>query len=317
MGFGLDAVGAGLRVWALFAVYEAIRRSAGPANGSTVFLFDEPERHLHPAAQREAAAFIASIVAEGANVIVATHAPAFLNEPIPHARYVRLSRSGGITRAFPLDPGRLGALEEEWAELGLTRADLIQLTRRALLVEGEHDRRILESFFGDQLSAAQIRILSLRGTDNVLALIDAELLQQLDIPVFLMLDGTSSRFVKDMQRGRVTPGGSKEERALAGLALALRSKRFVVNPVPLDVPDIAWTLPERAIQLLAPKFPGWSEATAELRSHKGAINPKQLLRERYGINFTLSFLERALALAHEHQLEPAPALKGALAAILA
>ena len=191
LGFGLDSVGAGLRIWALFAVYEAIRRSSSQDDRTTLFLFDEPERHLHPVAQREAAAFIASIVAEGANVMVATHSPAFLNEAIPHSRYVRLSRRDGVTCASPLDPGRLMTFEENWADLGLSRADLIQLTRGALLVEGEHDRRVVESFFGENLAAAQIRILSLRGTDNALALIDAQLLQQLEVPVFLMLDGTS------------------------------------------------------------------------------------------------------------------------------
>ena len=128
-GYRLSAVGAGLRIWSLFAVYEAIRRSSDRTQKATVFVFDEPERHLHPAAQREAASFIASIVAEGANVIVATHAPVFLNEPIPYARYVRLSRTGGRTSAVPLDTGRLNAIEEHLAELGLTRADLIQLTR--------------------------------------------------------------------------------------------------------------------------------------------------------------------------------------------
>ena len=221
-----------------------------------------------------------------------------------------------MTRASPLDPGRLAAFDESWADLGPSRAELILLTRGALLVEGEHDRRILQSFFGEQLAAAQIRILSLRGTDNVLSLIDAELLQQLDIPTFLMLDGTSSRFVKDLQRGRVTPGGTKEEKALATLAVALRSKQFKVHPVPLEVPDIVWTLPEKSVKPLAPKFPGWGEATAELRRHQGAFNPKQLLRDRYDLNVTLAFLDRALAVAHEHQLEPSPALKGAMSAIL-
>jgi hypothetical protein len=163
----------------------------------------------------------------------------------------------------------------------------------------------------------ETRVSTEKGTDNVLSLIDAELLQQLDIPTFLMLDGTCSRFVKDLQRGRVTSGGTKEEKALASLAVALRSKQFNVHPVSLEVPDIVWTLPEKAVKALAPKFPGWSEATAELRRRQGAINPKQLLRDVYDLNVTLAFLDRALAVAHEHQLEPSPALKGAMSAILA
>lgn len=321
-GFGIESVGAGLRVWAMFAVYEALRRFSKDETRATLYVFDEPERHLHPTAQREAAAFIAAIVREGANVIVTTHAPAFLNEPIPHARYVRLSRGEGVppfhgyTRAFPLDSGRLATIERDLHELGLTRADLIQLTRGVLLVEGEHDRLILESFFGEQLGDAHVRVLTLRGTDNALALLDAELLQQLGVPLFLMLDRTSSQFVEDLNRGRITPGGTKEERALASLAAALRSKSFAVTPLALELPDIVWTLPEKAVRAVAPKFAGWKQATTDLREHKGAINPKDLLRDRYELSITIPVLRRIVAIAREHGLEPSPVLKSATATLM-
>jgi energy-coupling factor transporter ATP-binding protein EcfA2 len=320
-GYGLESVGAGLRVWAMFAVYEALRRFAENEGKSTLFVFDEPERHLHPAAQREAAAFIAAIVRDGANVIVATHAPAFLNEQIPNARYVRLSRGEahppfhGYTKAFPLGAGSLAAIESNLSELGLTQAELFQLTRGVLLVEGEHDRTVVEGFFEIELADAHVRILSLRGTENALALLDAELLQQLGVPIFLMLDGTSSRFVDDLNRGRITPGGTKEERALASLAVALKTKAFTVTSVPLNVPDIVWTLPERAVKSLAPRFPGWKQATADLRAHVGPINPKTLLRERYDLAITTSFLKRAIAVSHEHELGPSAVLKGVIASI--
>jgi hypothetical protein len=315
-GYGLHAVGAGLQRWAMFAVYEALRQSSGQTERTTLFVFDEPERHLHPAAQREAASFIASIVRAGANVIIATHSPAFLNEPISHARYVRLSRIDGVTQAFPLDSGRLTAIERSFGDLGLTRADLIQLTRAVLLVEGEHDRFLVESFFGRQLADAHVRLLPIRGSENVLALLDAELLQKLAVPIFLMLDRTSSSFVDDLNRGRITFGRTKEERALAGLATALRSRAFPVTPLPLNVPDIVWTLPEKAVKLVAPRFPGWEQATADLRHHKGPINPKDLLRTRYGLGITMHVLQRIVAIAQEHELEPSPQLKRAIASLV-
>ena len=88
------------------------------------------------------------------------------------------------------------------------------------------------------------------------------------------------------------------------------------EPVPLDVPDIVWTLPEKAVRLVATKFPGWSEATAELRTQSGAIIPKQVLRDHFDLNVMLAFLDRVLAVAREHRLEPSPALKGAVARVL-
>jgi hypothetical protein len=315
-GFRLDAVGSGLRVWSMFAVYEALRRSSKDSDRATIFVFDEPERHLHPAAQREAAQFIASIVGEGATVIVATHAPAFLNEEIPHARYVRLSRVARQTKAFPLDGGRMNAIERSFGELGLTRADLIQLTRGVLLVEGEHDRLVVQSFFGNDLADAHVRVLQIRGSDNVLALVDADLLRTLDIPVFVMLDHTSARFIEDLNSNRLTPGKTKEERALGGLAVALRSSDFPVTHVSLNVPDIVWTLPAEAVKKVAPRFPGWKQATADLRAHKGAVNPKTFLRERYGLAITTRSISQFIAVAQEHGLQPSAELKSAIAAVL-
>src|SRR5207247_1115634 len=78
-GFQSGAVGAGLQPWALFSLHEAFRVARGESIvAPPVYVFDEPERHLHPLAQREAAEFLAQIVADGGNLVVATHAPAFL-----------------------------------------------------------------------------------------------------------------------------------------------------------------------------------------------------------------------------------------------
>ena len=118
-GFAVGAVGAGLRIWTVFAVYEALRRSEADPDRATLFLFDEPERHLHPNAQREAAEFVARIVEQAANAIIATHSPVFLNQQIPFARYVRLERVNGVTSATPIDGGALTEIERHAEQLGL------------------------------------------------------------------------------------------------------------------------------------------------------------------------------------------------------
>ena len=268
-GYGLQAVGAGLRIWATFAVYEAVRRLADDQERTTLFVFDEPERHLHPTAQREAAKFIADIVRDGASVILATHAPAFLNERIPFSRLVRLERVEGMTRATPFNPGLLSEVEQHAAQLGLTRADLIQLTRGALLVEGLHDRIVVESFFERELADAGVRILVLRGADNAIALPDAELLHKLEIPLFLMLDNTSALHAELLNEGRMHTGGpkppTKEERIHAAVAGAARFKGLPVTHVPLELLDIVWAIPEEAIRKDLPDFPGWDQATAAIR----------------------------------------------------
>jgi len=317
-GYGLQAVGAGLRIWATFAVYEAVRRLADDHERTTLFVFDEPERHLHPTAQREAAKFIADIVRDGASVILATHAPAFLNERIPFSRLVRLERVKGTTHAIPFEPGLLSEIERHAAQLGLTRADLIQLTRGALLVEGAHDRIVVESFFGRQLADAGVRILVLRGADNAIALPDAELLHKLEIPLFLMLDNTSALHAELLNQGRRHTGGSKrptkEERIHAAVAEAARFKGLPVTHVPLELPDIVWAIPEQAIREDLPDFPGWDQVTAAIRRRQGKI--KDILRELYGVDVTAPVLGKWIATAREMGLEPDHRLKGAITGVI-
>ena len=325
---GLEAVGAGVSVWAAFAVYEALRqvteetdrarsfRTPTLYGRATLYVFDEPEHHLHPAAQREAAAFVSSIVANGGNVIVATHAPAFLNEPNPHAFLVKLSRTERTTKALPLDSGRLTAVEQNLGELGLTRADLIHLTRGVLLVEGDQDKLVVDSWFAAELADAHVRVLTLFGSHNTLALIDAGLLRSLEIRMFLMLDHTRDEYVNELKRGKLTRASTDEERRWASLAVALGSDQFasVIN-VSISVPDIVWTLHEDAIRKLAPKFPGWEQATADFKRHK-QIKPKDLLHERYGLpKITLHTLQRLISIAQEHELAPSAELKGKIARV--
>jgi hypothetical protein len=298
----------------MFAVYEAIRQASTAEDRVTVYVFDEPERHLHPTAQREAARSLAALVREGASLIVATHAPAFLNEPIPHSRLVRLSRVDGTTRATPLDGGRLVAVEQHLAELGLTRADLIQLTRGVLLVEGEHDRLVVESFYGERLADAAIRVMTIRGAHNVPALLDADLLRELGVRVLLMLDETSERFVDDINRRRitVTRASTTPEKALAAVAPMLNDKAFPVIFIPLDLPDIVWTLPEKAARSLAPRLPGWKQATLDFRRTRKRMNPKDFLEAQYGLTVSLSTIAEMISFAKEHGLEPAPQLRDAI-----
>ena len=149
-----------------------------------------------------------------------------------------------------------------------------------------------------------------------MALIDSELLRGLGIPIFLMLDNTSARFVDDLKRGRITPGGTKEERVLSSLAVALRNGTFGERAVPLEVPDIVWTLPEDAVRQVAPRFAGWKQATAALKGRRGAVNPKIVLQDEYDLRVTLPTLGRIITIARARQLEPSPALKGAVAAVL-
>lgn len=132
---------------------------------------------------------------------------------------------------------------------------------------------VVEGFYGDRPVDAHVRVLSISGTNNAIALIDAELLHQLGIPLWLVLDHTSSDFVDNLNRGVIKPGDAwtKEERTLEELAKALRAKGMKITQHP------AW--PDRH-RLGHPRacdqpyttnaFPGW-KATEEVEKRPGKV----------------------------------------------
>jgi energy-coupling factor transporter ATP-binding protein EcfA2 len=171
--YDISVVGSGVGMWITISVLEAMERlSRGtdePAEGGVplpetgdeeefrllrapkmrLYLIDEPERHLHPVAQREVAEWITQLTTEtGApSVALATHAAPFLNLPVEAATYLRVWRDDERrTRAEPIDRATLGQLDELATRLGVSRADLVQLTRAVLVVEGKHDVMVLRHF---------------------------------------------------------------------------------------------------------------------------------------------------------------------------
>jgi energy-coupling factor transporter ATP-binding protein EcfA2 len=318
-GFDVEAVGAGLQPWALFSLHEAFRRAREETTSKApLFVFDEPERHLHPTAQRQAAEFIAGIVKEGGNVFVATHSPAFISAPIPHVEYVRVARVDGVTQANALSPALLDQLEKHALDLGLLPVDLLQLTRRALLVEGKHDRQVLSGFFRSELSDAFVRILLLFGSDNALSLIDAQLLHEIGVQSYVMLDNTRQQQVAALNSGRLRRedlAGGKEARKLVALAQAIRSTDLPIKLLALPLPDIVWALPEEAMRRVVPAFSNWDELTAKFRQQP-PMNPKNFLAQSIGVTINSRLIDDVIAVSSEMRLRPHPSLIAAVAELL-
>ena len=129
-----------------------------------VSFFDEPEAGMH----RSAEDLVVRSMVERARdprqiIIAATHSPELLNAQ--GARLVEVCRGAtelGQSVVQELDFSDLTTL----ANLGLLPSDLLRLDRVFLLVEGRHDEVLLDAFIGDQLRAARVRVLPLRGIAN-------------------------------------------------------------------------------------------------------------------------------------------------------
>jgi len=132
----------GLAGWAFVALAEAIRRGVAeygwpehfvdggpiepPNHGHTIYVFDEPEAHLHPLAQEQAAAWVDKLARGETGVLLATHALPFLSLPHCDAQYFRVARSADwTTQVEPITDDIFGAVRESAEILGLPPVALI------------------------------------------------------------------------------------------------------------------------------------------------------------------------------------------------
>jgi len=121
---------------------------------------EEPESHLHPAAQR----FLIERLIEGnRQVFVTTHSSTFVNLTQSHSLYqVTLSQEGRSTVTRLEEHGSLGPI---LADIGARKSDLV-LSDAVLFVEGPGDRDAFEAWselLGEGLSAHNVAVLPIDG----------------------------------------------------------------------------------------------------------------------------------------------------------
>ncbi|GEM_PF-5450604 len=221
-----------------------------PPEALTVYVFDEPETHLHPLAQQQAADWIAERARTGANVLLASHALPFLDMPLKDVEYLKVTRNEEWeTKAERITGDILGAVAKSAADLGLPPVALVQLTKAWLVVEGEHDRLILNAFFGEELRRAGLQILPLRGAARAKASFMAvEALKPLCLPFFWLLDNTYARRLEDKTGSEPK---TQEEFIAAQLKRLAAEEGTDLRMLTWPYPDIICALPIEAVRRLA------------------------------------------------------------------
>lgn len=279
-----------------------------PAPFRGLVVVDEPELHLHPVAQRQIVRWLSDRAQEGSTVVVATHAPSLLALPPGQATIVAVRSSAETgTELRRIDDDLLGQLDGDLAGLGLTRIDWLQAVAGVILVEGKHDRLVLDAFFGPELAASRLQVLPLHGSDNAWALVESEFLGTIGVPQWLLLDNTHQGLAARLPR-------TKEEEVLAQL---LRNRPDIRSAFYTE-PDIICALPEDAVRRAYPKtrFDGWNSLQ---RAWKGSRpeNFKTFALRKMGIKSgATQFLERVLRERSDDE-RASPALTGAVKTILA
>lgn len=250
-----------------------------------VRIFDEPEAHLHPAAQRRVAQALETLKNQGADVIIASHSPTFLN--LPGWAVLRVI-DGQVEPVRGLDaPARTLVAQD----LGVTRGELLAGISALLVVEGDHDLLVLNELFGPDLRAAGVAVARMFGTERVLNVLELDfILRYVQVPPIVMFDYTRGKRVQ--QRRAKT----QEEKKAVELLEAAEQRGLSCKVIPLRMPDIVCYLSEHTIREDVPDFAGWNNvytrfkaAAKETDGQRPRFRP--WLRREYGV-----------ALEHEHQI---------------
>jgi len=154
--------------WARFAIDMALNLYPE----QTFVAIDEPELGLHRAAEKYLSAGLTSHL-QGLNLVVATHAPAFLDDPeTTVVQFAAPDHPFGATRIQVLTNRNRDSL----LDLGLEPSDLLARDRVVLLVEGEHDIAVLEELFGRELERLGVRMIPMRGGKTLPHAVDSQVL---------------------------------------------------------------------------------------------------------------------------------------------
>lgn len=187
---GLDLLSFAQRRWAQVAI--AWSADTGDA---TYLIIDEPERGLHRAAEAHMADGLRALVSRGVRLITATHSPELIDTDLGQLIYMERG-------AAPKEVTRAEATELR--SFGMQPTSLLSGDRGYLVVEGEHDRQILEGYFGAELKEMRVEVLVMRGAKNVVTILDSDFLVQRTNAVLMpLLDDVALEPLLDLWAGAI------------------------------------------------------------------------------------------------------------------
>lgn len=273
---------------------DALPNEAWPrenAGARRFLVVDEPERHLHPRLQRQAAAWLAQTAqVAGAPLLLATHSPAFLSLPSSDATYVSVSRIDDNARAVAFDPTELTQLDEMAQAMGYDRGELIGMVRVWLIVEGMTDKAVFTELYGNKLRREGIEVVPLHGTAKWQAVLDADALWRFTTaPVAVMFDGLDAEAIRQMLSESdadlaARERSAKERKEIKAMAPLIRSTRRIgraVHPMPFEPADMLMALDEAAVKTVLPDYPGHQAVAERWQIHnKGSYDT---FLKRYGV----------------------------------
>jgi energy-coupling factor transporter ATP-binding protein EcfA2 len=311
----LPALSHAQRRWAEVAIAAALVQHQ-PPHARSIMLIDEPELALHSLAEQHMARALPTLASKmNTQLIVASHSADLLNQSTNRLVHVRRGASG-ITEMATLEAG-VGALPVD--DLGIKPSDLLQLRRVFLLVEGEHDRIILDGLLGDKFAELGVDLLPFRGGVQLAHVIDSQFLFLFtDARVIIVLDNLRAESISQLWsevKARLATGDAIGARRLLetdlgregekgflrefGIRAVEESRTDRIEVFGLSKRDIICYLP---IQAFVPSASSWQEVEARYDkehppgSHQqpGYRNFKRWLKATYGAKTTVPVIRGAI-----------------------
>jgi len=284
-----------------------------------LYILDEPELHLHPEAQEQAARWLATRIDEQTTFLLATHALPFLSLPAPEVEYALVSR--GVDRlsvAESITGDVWGVLDARASEAGVgSRAQLIQLARAFLVVEGAHDEAVIRHFYREQLERARIIVLPIRGAKKARTLIETELLAKFDVPLIVLFDDVRATALVAQEQ---PSGGDISVNSLWEMLQNWPHERKRPHIVEFILPDIYCAVPDECVrQVVADRggsFPGWRRVTKQFAADTSGRGFKGFFLGQSGLPPGTDTTELLKEILERCRAQPCPELQSAMDEVL-
>ena len=304
----IEQLSFGQRSWVAFA----LNNTGFRANNRTILLADEVDRGL---AERAVAPMMMFLESLYPICVLATHSPAALRSQVGSIQHVERISSGVIALSAPIgldDPRKTAE------RLGTSVSELLTFLEVVVLVEGEHDRIVIESLFKDlkSVNGLNTRVIPFRGTKNLTNIEARILFEFTDASIVLIVDHARQLRIEEALAKarescdkRITPAlirevlgplngnnASGEERVLANVIEQAMQRRVLdrITLVGLEVVDMTMIFPTSDFGL----DKTWSEYQVEWSDAKKNKTTdedfKKYLKSKYNAKINVGTIEAAV-----------------------
>jgi hypothetical protein len=295
--------------WMLRALQIAsIIRESDNATPYKLAFWDEPELGLHPTAIENVKYKVFPFLEKhGIKLVFSTHSLVLASEAQSTHKSSWSSRPG--YPSYPVLTEMPFVSDELLSDIGFTKSDLLASIKTLLIVEGKHDKIVLETYFGeDFLGKERVRISTLDGANNLMLMPEAELIMDfLAAKVVVITDGgnksrmggTQDQILKELNQSLSNNDRKSAQTILQQLrskvvnqsegdkllslvdSLILRSKkdskllpRFSIHLLERD--DIIHYLDPKLVLAPYQGLNQWSKLIGEWKQHKASEKAKNV-----------------------------------------